>query len=330
MSTTTIIQTLEGLFKAGAKPTEDDFKKLINTYLVNDDNKVGIGTTEPKNNLDVKGKMVIGSAFGGQETAPSDGLIVQGNVGIGHEFADEALHVKGSLKLEEGGLIIGGQQVINEAGIWLGKLPDQDGGDDQPGSTSWTDGDDKVTSNVKVGIGEANPTAYLHVKGNAQIDGGNLTVDGLLTKKQVAFTAQGFDTEASKTNQYITFQTVLDQAQPTPFNFFMNSVFQPDAAHAGLYFITVSLTVAENTEVPDPEEGDKEDPSVTGKKPLDSEISFSVDGGVNPLLIVRHPGSCPHASASLVRSFDGNTRLTLHSDNPDVQFDQIILTAYRL
>lgn len=330
MSATTIIETLEGLFKAGAKPTEDDFKKLINTYLVNDDNKVGIGTTDPKNNLDVKGKMVIGGAFGGEETAPDNGLIVQGNVGIGHEFADEKLHVKGNLKLEEGGLIIGGTQVINEAGVWQGKFPDRDGDDEEPGSTQWADGDDKVTTSVKVGIGQANPVADLHVNGNLQIDQGNLQVDGLVSKKQIAFTAHGFDVEASQANEHITFETVLNQAQPTPFNFFNNSVFQPDAAHAGLYFLTVSLTIAEGQGGQNPEENEKEDPSATGKSPLDSLISFSADRGAGKVLIVRHPGSCPHASASLVHSFDGNTRMTLHSDNPNVLFDQIVLTAYRL
>ncbi len=330
MSTTTIIETLEGLFKAGAKPTEDDFKKLINTYLVNDNNKVGIGTTEPKNNLDIKGKAVIGTAFAGKETAPSNGLIVEGNVGIGHEFADEALHVKGSLKLEEGGLIIGGQQVINEAGVWQGKLPDQDGGDEEQGSAHWSDGDDKVTTTVKVGIGQANPTADLHVNGNVQIDQGQLKVDGLLTKKQVAFTAQGYNKEMSDTNGHITFQTVLDQAQPSPFSFFNNSVFQPDAAHAGLYFITVSLTITEKEDTQVPGDDDKEDPAVTDPDPLDAQISLHINGENDPLLVVRPPGSCSHASASIVHSFDGNTGLTLQSDVPGINLDQIILTAYRL
>lgn len=323
MSTTSIIQDLEGLFKAGAKPTEDDFKKLINTYLVNDANRVGIGTTEPKNNLDVKGKVVIGDSFGGEETAPPDGLIVQGNVGIGHIFADEALHVKGNLKLEEGGLIIGGQEVIDEDGIWQGKFPvqEEEDGDEEVGSTHWTDGNEQVTSTVKVGIGEASPTADLHVNGDVQIDGGNLTLDGLLTRKQVAFTAQGYDKAASAKNERITFETPLVQAQPDSFSFFNDSVFMPDAAHAGTYFLNLSLTLKEQVQ---PEESAEESSG------HDAEIRFSPDNGVSTYLVVRRPGSCLHASASLVHHFDGNTAMSLHISDPEADFDQIILTGYRL
>ena len=44
---------------------------------------VGIGTTLPDNKLDVEGGVVIGAAYSGTHTAPSDGLLVVGNVGIG-------------------------------------------------------------------------------------------------------------------------------------------------------------------------------------------------------------------------------------------------------
>jgi hypothetical protein len=44
---------------------------------------VGIGTTNPQNELDVRGGMVIGSIYAGNTTAPTNGLAVQGNVGIG-------------------------------------------------------------------------------------------------------------------------------------------------------------------------------------------------------------------------------------------------------
>jgi len=44
---------------------------------------VGIGTTAPKNKLDVEGGGVIGATYSGTNTAPSNGLLVEGNVGIG-------------------------------------------------------------------------------------------------------------------------------------------------------------------------------------------------------------------------------------------------------
>ena len=46
---------------------------------------VGIGSSSftPLNMLDVKGTMVIGTGYAGINTAPADGLLIQGNVGIG-------------------------------------------------------------------------------------------------------------------------------------------------------------------------------------------------------------------------------------------------------
>jgi len=51
--------------------------------LVVKEGNVGIGTTAPKNKLDVEGGAVIGATYSGTNTAPSNGLLVQGNVGIG-------------------------------------------------------------------------------------------------------------------------------------------------------------------------------------------------------------------------------------------------------
>ncbi|MFQ6091788.1 MAG: hypothetical protein ACE5OR_03755 [bacterium] len=45
--------------------------------------RIGIGATDPKNKLDVEGAMVVGSAYSGSSTAPTNGMLVQGNVGIG-------------------------------------------------------------------------------------------------------------------------------------------------------------------------------------------------------------------------------------------------------
>ena len=50
--------------------------------IINNGN-VGIGTTAPKNKLDVEGGQVIGATYSGTNTAPTNGLLVEGNVGIG-------------------------------------------------------------------------------------------------------------------------------------------------------------------------------------------------------------------------------------------------------
>lgn len=45
--------------------------------------KAGVGVTTPVNRLDVEGAAAIGASYSGSTTAPSNGLLVQGNVGIG-------------------------------------------------------------------------------------------------------------------------------------------------------------------------------------------------------------------------------------------------------
>ncbi|MEL6143339.1 MAG: tail fiber domain-containing protein, partial [Bacteroidota bacterium] len=50
---------------------------------VNNNGNVGIGTNSIVNNLDVEGGVAIGSAYSGTNTAPSNGAIIEGNVGIG-------------------------------------------------------------------------------------------------------------------------------------------------------------------------------------------------------------------------------------------------------
>lgn len=54
---------------------------------------VGIGATIPVNRLDVEGGVAIGSSYSGSIVAPSNGMIVQGNVGIGNNAPDQSLVV---------------------------------------------------------------------------------------------------------------------------------------------------------------------------------------------------------------------------------------------
>ncbi|MCK4935235.1 MAG: hypothetical protein KAR84_00155 [Elusimicrobiales bacterium] len=59
---------------------------------------VGIGTTAPKNKLDIGGGAVIGAAYSGTKTASSNGLLVQGNVGIGRS-PSYPLDIKGDVRI---------------------------------------------------------------------------------------------------------------------------------------------------------------------------------------------------------------------------------------
>lgn len=52
-------------------------------YLDASQDSIGVGTNTPQGKLDVAGAMIVGSAYAGTKTAPSQGMLVEGNVAIG-------------------------------------------------------------------------------------------------------------------------------------------------------------------------------------------------------------------------------------------------------
>jgi hypothetical protein len=69
---------------------------------------VGIGVTSPKNKLDVEGGAVIGASYSGTNTAPANGLLVQGSVGIGtYSISDDV-----KLDIEGGDIDVSGYQIL--------------------------------------------------------------------------------------------------------------------------------------------------------------------------------------------------------------------------
>ena len=74
----------------------------FSSYLLNLDttnSRIGIGVSNPQNKLDVSGNMVIGS-YAGASTAPTNGLLVSGSVGIGTTApGDYSLNVNGNARV---------------------------------------------------------------------------------------------------------------------------------------------------------------------------------------------------------------------------------------
>jgi hypothetical protein len=57
---------------------------------------LGIGTNNPQNKLDVEGGVAIGSTYSGTNSAPTNGLLVEGTVGIGTNNPQQKLHIAGT------------------------------------------------------------------------------------------------------------------------------------------------------------------------------------------------------------------------------------------
>src|SRR4030043_1870078 len=72
---------------------------VASSLLFNNATSIGIGTTSPNANtkLGVLGGVAIGSQSYSDKQAPNNGLIVEGNVGIGTTNPKNRLHVIGSL-----------------------------------------------------------------------------------------------------------------------------------------------------------------------------------------------------------------------------------------
>ena len=64
--------------------------------------RMGLGTETPQSLLDVEGAVAIGAAYSGTTPAPANGLIVEGNTGIGTNNPQARLHVAGTTRLEDG------------------------------------------------------------------------------------------------------------------------------------------------------------------------------------------------------------------------------------
>lgn len=120
------------------------------TEISNAGTKLGIGTTSVSNALTVKGGVSIGTYT--TNVAPSNGLIISGNVGVGTTVPQSALTVNGTITMPAGvGLLSATSTVGLDAN-----------GDSTP--------ELKILTGGNVGIGSTNPEYKLVVNGNSKAD----------------------------------------------------------------------------------------------------------------------------------------------------------------
>ena len=131
---------------------QDGGKSRVKHYgLIVADGNVGIGITDPKSSLSVKGGIAVGTTYAGTLAAQANDLLVEGKVGIGtNDPGSNALRAgPGSVRFELGSgqkLSLGGNGAfeIDKPGVVGGRFIVTDGG--------------------KVGIGTTNPTEDLQFR----------------------------------------------------------------------------------------------------------------------------------------------------------------------
>ncbi len=169
---------------------------------------MGISTTSPVSKLDVNGNMTVGGTYAGTNAAPTNGALIQGNVGIGTTGPNGKLHlyeaIGTTLSATAGTLILDHSDAGGQSGI-LFKSTVNAGGDygyikyseDGSGNGSTTENGlleigvkDDVPANAyeddiafmpsgNIGINTRSPNSTLHVLGAYQ--GKTKTVNSSVT-----------------------------------------------------------------------------------------------------------------------------------------------------
>lgn len=173
--------------------------------------RVGVATVSPGSTLSVNGNATIGTGYAAS-AAPANGLLVQGNVGIGVAAPVAPLHVVSDMVVG----VNNGQRFIfhtrqNAAGDFL-----QITNDNADGGWNWNQGITLQRSTGNVAVGTNQPQARLHVAGGA------LRLD----KDQEIVFADNGQIRSSDNNHRILFRRTEDKME---FREYGSIVFSPGA-----------------------------------------------------------------------------------------------------
>jgi hypothetical protein len=157
---------------------------------------MGVGTASPVSMLDVNGNLTVGATYAGNNAAPANGALIQGNVGIGTPSPNGRLHLyetsgttptatAGTLILEHGnnggmsGIIF--KSAVDNTDYGYIKYSDDGSGNgssnenallefgvQNDASTSSNEDDIAIMSSANLGINTRSPGSTLHVLGAYQ------------------------------------------------------------------------------------------------------------------------------------------------------------------
>ena len=140
--------------------------------------RVGIGTIAPKNKLDVEGGVVIGATYSGTNTAPTNGLLVEGDVGIATTTPQNLLNVIGDINAttsifsQNKNLSIGYDYATN--GTLMDASTDDwvdESGDNMTGNLEMSGQGIWYAANGSLGVGTTSPDTTLDIEQGADDSG---------------------------------------------------------------------------------------------------------------------------------------------------------------
>lgn len=159
------------------------------SYVCNGGGRFGVGFTAPSGLVAISGGVAIGSNY--NLTPPTNGLIVEGNVGIGTASPLTRLQVNGSFSCGTSDILgANSNPSIGEQGLYIDpEIPLLRFNDSWPSTVADIDLNGLTLYdftgnaffytdrfNARIGIGTTTPSSTLHVVGDTNIDG-NLTFD---------------------------------------------------------------------------------------------------------------------------------------------------------